>query len=144
MRVILAIVLLLSAGCTSAPLVSKTRPAHSNFAHIISADIPRAGSETLRIAYITEVLFTNGRSALPEVEPGELAPVVALKDFFIRPGHYKVGYGCGIKDGGALYAEAHFAPNQQYIISCSKGTLRLIIESGPNNSFKPKPLRGSA
>ena len=144
MRVILAIVLLLSAGCTSAPLVSKTRPAHSNFAHIISADIPRAGSETLRIAYITEVLLPNGRSALPEAELGELAPIVALKNFFIRPGHYKVGYGCGIKDGGALYAEAHFAPNQQYINSCSKGTLRLIIESGPNNSFKPKPLRGSA
>jgi hypothetical protein len=144
MRAILAIVLLSSAGCASKPLVSKSLPAGSDFAHVVSADIPSTGSETLRVAYITEVLLPNGRSALPETGPGKVAPLVVLKDFFIRPGRYKIGYGCGIKDGGKLYEETSFAPNQQYIISCSQGTPRLIIETGPNNSFKPKPLRGSA
>jgi len=143
MRAILAIALLSSVGCTSRPVVGNSRPPGSDFSHVISADIPR-GAETLRVAYITEIRLPNGRSALPETDPEKLAPLVVLKDFYIRPGHYKVGYGCGIKDGGELYTDTYFAPNQTYIISCSQGSPRLIIETGPNNSFKPKPLRGSA
>jgi hypothetical protein len=64
----------------------------------------------LRGTYITELRLPNGHSALPVVKPGELAPIVVLKDFFIRPGLYKVSYGCGIKDGGELYADVYFAP----------------------------------
>ncbi|MDR7134075.1 hypothetical protein J2X06_001259 [Lysobacter niastensis] len=112
----LPVLIALLTGCAATPAAIRP-PSDSGLAHLATDG-----------AYVTQVLFPDGGSALPPKPPGDLDPLVALTNLDIRPGQYTIMAGCmGIKDGGVLSVVVHLVAGQRYILRCAKDPLRLVV-----------------
>ena len=105
----------------AAPLVSPSLPEGSSYAHLTSVNSLSDGPIA---ASVSEVLLPTGQSALERSsDSGSLQRVPILTNFFIRPGHYRLGYHCrGVIIEIPLYAEADIAPGKNYEMSCTRGS----------------------
>jgi hypothetical protein len=133
MRAVLAVTLMLS-GCSLAQVAGRASP---DRAVVLVAHTP-AGEPTVVLRAI--------RKHWVLTQDIDLAEQITLK-----PGTYVADLECA-RPGGRLYL--HVVPSlrftveagRTYILDCAPSDQGdgFSLRQGPNNSFKPKPLRGSA
>jgi hypothetical protein len=129
------------AGCAVGNPVLHSSSPLSGHARLSLEEPTDTGRES---AFIDRIELPDGRVVRPD--PSDLYDFTLFQKLLtFRPGAYRLYYSCA---SGKVFDDqsvnAVFERNKSYRLWCSKASRRAVLESVPNNSFKPKPLRGSA
>ena len=101
--------------------------------------------------YVLGILLPSGQAPSATVVRSDgKSGEIGFYGFSIAPGKYRVIYKCGSNREPTFQGEVMitFRAGLYYVFSCTSDPARLSVEEWmgavPNNSFKPKPLRGAA
>jgi hypothetical protein len=135
MRVLLLLIPFLLTGCSLARVNQSAMPDRALV--LVGSLSTGEPSVTLRSIYSEHRILFQDIDRAPQIS--------------LRPGSYLVELECN-RPGGSLFLhvfpEFRFSveADRTYILDCSPGPAGdgFLLRERPNNSFKPKPLRGSA